>query len=57
VRNIAIRNPKLNKAAIKAAEETQRIDSKTAHWIASNAITELESEAIHRRLGKPTMIR
>ena len=52
LRNIGKRNPNLNKAALKAAKEIQRIDSKTARWNASNAIRELESEAIQRRLRK-----
>jgi len=52
LRNIGKRNPNLNKAAIKAAKEIQQIDSKTARWIASNAIKELESEAVQRRLRK-----
>jgi len=42
----------LNKAAIKAAKEIQRIDSKAARWIASDAVKELESEGIQRRLGQ-----
>ena len=52
LRNIGKRNPNLNKAAIKAAKEIQRIDSKAARWIASDAIRELESEAVQRRLRK-----
>jgi len=52
LRNIGKRNPNLNKAAIKAAKEIQRIDSKAARWVASNAIKELESEAVQRRLRK-----
>ncbi len=52
LRNIGKRNLNLNKAAIKAAEEIRRIDSKAARWIASDAIRELESEAVQRRLKK-----
>ena len=52
LRNIGKRNPKLNKAATEAAREIQQIDSKTARWIASNAIRELEGEAVQRRLRK-----
>jgi 3-methyladenine DNA glycosylase AlkD len=51
LRNIGKRNLNLNKAAIKAAKEIQRIDSKAARWIASDAVKELESEGIQRRLG------
>jgi 3-methyladenine DNA glycosylase AlkD len=50
LRTIGKRNPNLNKAAVKAAKEIQDIDSKTARWIASNAIKELESDAVQRRL-------
>jgi 3-methyladenine DNA glycosylase AlkD len=52
LRNIGKRNPNLNKAAIKTAKEIQRIDSKATRWIASDAIRELESEAVQKRLGK-----
>ena len=52
LRNIGKRNKTLNKAAIKAAKEILRIDSKSARWIASDAIRELESEAVQRRLKK-----
>ena len=50
LRNIGKRNPNLNKAAIKAAQDIRQIDSKTARWIASDAIRELESEAVQKRL-------
>lgn len=50
LRNIGKRNLNLNRYAIKTAKEIQRLDSKAAHWIASNAIRELESEAVQRRL-------
>ncbi len=52
LRNIGKKNQKLNRAALNAAKEIQRIDSKAARWIASNAIRELESEAVQRRLRK-----
>ena len=52
LRNIGKRNPNLNKTAIKAAKEIQRIDSKASRWIASDAIRELESESVQRRLRK-----
>lgn len=52
LRNIGKRNLRLNKASIKTAREIQQIDSKAARWIASNAIRELESEAVQRRLRK-----
>ena len=52
LRNIGKRNLNLNKATIAVAREIQQIDSKAANWIASNAIKELESEAVQRRLKK-----
>ncbi|MFC1952050.1 DNA alkylation repair protein [Chloroflexota bacterium] len=50
LRHIGKRNPNLNRIAINTAKEIQRIDSKAARWIASDAIRELESEAVQRRL-------
>lgn len=50
LRNIGKRNFNLNKAALKTAFEIRKIDSKTARWIASDAIQELESEDVKRRL-------
>jgi 3-methyladenine DNA glycosylase AlkD len=52
LRNIGKRNIKLNEAAINAAKEIQRLDSKAARWVASDAIRELESDAIQSRLHK-----
>jgi 3-methyladenine DNA glycosylase AlkD len=52
LRNIGKRNIKLNEAAINAAKEIQRLDSKAARWIASDALRELQSEAIQTRLRK-----
>jgi len=53
LRNIGKRNQNLNKAVIDAAKEIQRIDSKAARWIASDAIRELESEVVQKRFKKP----
>jgi 3-methyladenine DNA glycosylase AlkD len=52
LRNIGKRNLNLNRAAINAAKEIQRLDSKTARWIAADAIRELESDIIQSRLRK-----
>ena len=52
LRNIGKRNQALNKEAIEVAKEIQGIDSKSARWIASNAIRELESEKVRERLRK-----
>lgn len=50
LRNIGKRNKALNKRAIEIAREIQEINSKTAKWIASDALRELSSQAIQKRL-------
>lgn len=50
LRQIGKRNAKLNKEAIKVAKEIQKINSKTAKWIAYDAIKELESKAVQKRI-------
>ncbi|MBC8510024.1 MAG: DNA alkylation repair protein [Anaerolineales bacterium] len=50
LRNIGKRNLNLNQAAIQAAKQIKEIDDKTARWIASNAIRELESDKVQERL-------
>jgi len=50
LRNIGKRNLNLNEAAINTAKEIQRLDTKVARWVASDAIKELESEGIQKRL-------
>ncbi len=52
LRNIGKRNIELNQAAIQIAREIQAVDSKSARWIASNAIRELESDKVQERLMK-----
>jgi 3-methyladenine DNA glycosylase AlkD len=52
LRNIGKRNLILNKTAIEVAEEIRQIDSKAARWIASDAIRELTSEAVQKRLRR-----
>ena len=52
LRNIGKRNMILNKKMIKLAEDISTIDSKSAKWIASDAIRELSSEKIQSRLKK-----
>jgi len=52
LRNIGKRNLNLNEAAINIAKEIQRLDSKAARWVASDAIKELESEAVQIRLKR-----
>ncbi len=52
LRQIGKRNLVLNKKAIKVAKEIKKIDSKAARWIANDAIRELESDAVQKRLRK-----
>jgi len=50
LRQIGKRTRELNKAAIAAARRIQKIGSKSARWIASDALRELESGAVQERL-------
>jgi 3-methyladenine DNA glycosylase AlkD len=52
LRNIGKRNIELNKKAIDVAKIIKRIDSKSAKWIASDALNELTSKKIKDRLNK-----
>ena len=52
LRNIGKRNAALNQAAVQTAEEIQGQDSKAARWIASDALRELGSDAVRKRLAK-----
>ena len=50
LRQIGKRNKNLNKEAIKTAKEILKMNNKTAKWIASDALRELNSEDIQKRL-------
>ncbi|MCX9010016.1 MAG: DNA alkylation repair protein [Candidatus Methanoperedens sp.] len=50
LRQIGKRNLNLNRAAIETAKEIQRIDSKAARWIASDALRELTDEKTRKRV-------
>jgi len=52
LRNIGKRNKALNRRAITVAKEIQKIDSKSARWIAADALRELTSPAVQSRLAK-----
>jgi 3-methyladenine DNA glycosylase AlkD len=52
LRNIGKRNLHLNKVALKTAKQIQKIDSKSARWIASDAIRELTSQKVLQRLER-----
>ena len=49
IRQIGKRNVSLNKKAILIAKEIQKIDSKSAKWIANDAIRELTSSQIRKK--------
>jgi 3-methyladenine DNA glycosylase AlkD len=50
LRQIGKRNTNLNKEAIKTAKDIQGLNSKSAKWIASDAIRELTGEAVQKKL-------
>jgi len=50
LRQIGKRNLRLNKAAVETAKEIQKLDSNSAKWIASDALRELSSPAVQKRL-------
>jgi len=50
LRQIGKRNLRLNRLAVKTAKEIGELESKSAKWIASDALRELQSETILSRL-------
>lgn len=52
LRQIGKRNSHLNELAIQAAREVLKKDCRSARWIASDAIRELESMVVQKRLGR-----
>ena len=54
LRNIGKRNIRLNREAIRAAERIRRQASRAARWIAADALRELKSAAVQRRLRRKT---
>lgn len=50
LRQIGKRNLRLNGLAIQTANEILAIDSRSARWIASDAMRELKSQAVQKRL-------
>ncbi len=49
LRQIGKRNIRLNKKALKVAREIEKMDSKSARWIARGAIRELTSKKIQKK--------
>ena len=54
LRQIGKRNLSLNKMAIKTAEEIQQNGCTSARWVAADALRELTSEAVQKKLIKRT---
>ena len=52
LRQIGKRNSNLNSKALRTAKQILDINSKSAKWIAKDAIKELESDAVQERLKK-----
>jgi 3-methyladenine DNA glycosylase AlkD len=52
LRNIGKRNLRLNRAAIRAAEKIRQQGSRSARWIAADALRELRSDAVQARLRR-----
>jgi 3-methyladenine DNA glycosylase AlkD len=52
LRNIGKRNIRLNRAAIKTAERIRRQSTRSARWIAADALRELKSVAVQARLRR-----
>lgn len=52
LRNIGKRNLRLNREAIRAAERIRRQGSRSARWIASDALRELKGPAVQARLRR-----
>jgi len=52
LRQIGKRNPSLNAQAIQLARDIQQLDSRSARWIAADALRELTSEPVQERLKR-----
>jgi len=50
LRQIGKRNLRLNRAAIREGERIRQLDSSAARWIAADALRELKSPAVQKRL-------
>jgi len=54
LRQIGKRNLNLNRVAVETAEEIQQLDSKSARWIAADALRELTGEKVQQKLRQET---
>lgn len=57
LRQIGKRNSRLNRAAVSAAREIGGIDSGAARWIASDALRELTSPEVRKRISRKRLPR
>jgi 3-methyladenine DNA glycosylase AlkD len=57
LRNIGKRNIRLNREAIRAAERIRRQGSRSARWIAADALRELKSPSVQARLQRKASAR
>jgi 3-methyladenine DNA glycosylase AlkD len=57
LRQIGKRNAELNKKAIAASKEIQGLDSKTARWIAADALRELQNDTTRKKISKPQTVK
>lgn len=55
LRQIGKRNQELNRKAIKLAKDILKIDSKSARWIANDALKELTGQKVQARLDRARM--
>ena len=51
LRQVGKRNLHLNRRAIEVAEQIARLDSKSARWIAADALKELTSPAVQEKVN------
>ena len=52
LRNVGKRNSELHIAAMQAAAELRRSESRAARWVGSDALRELDSAKVRQRLGE-----
>ena len=52
LRNVGKRNSKLHVAAMQAAVELRRSESRAARWVGSDALRELDSARVRQRPGE-----
>ena len=57
LRQIGKRNIPLNKKAIDTAKDIMKLESKSARWIAADALRELESEKVKNRLNREPKVK